>query len=147
LVTSILVLLLLVVAGGLYVGYRATQSEYYLAADGSHLTIYRGIDQKIAWISLSSVYQRTGIPSSQIPAYLSLPTTPTSLAKTQQTVQTIIRTNNCNTVKAQQASWLANKPEAVTKTITRNGHRHTITTTKSYRPEPRLPAYCQLGIG
>jgi serine/threonine protein phosphatase PrpC len=149
LVTSILVLLLLVVAGGLYVGYRATQSEYYLAADGSHLTIYRGVSQKIGWISLSSVYQRTGIPSSQVPAYLSLPTTPTSLAKTQQTVQTIIRTNTCNNVKAQQTSWLAHKPKPVKRTITsRNGHRHTITTVKSYRPEPKLPAYCRpMGIG
>ncbi len=109
-VTSILVLLVLVVAGGLYVGYRATQSEYYLASDGSHLTIYRGINQKIAWISLSSVYQRTPIASSQVPPSLSLPTTPTSLAKTQQTVLTIEHSNTCKQQVLARASWLAHKP-------------------------------------
>ena len=60
-VTSVLVMLLvLVVAGGLYVGYRAIQGKYYLAADGEQVSIYRGISQKIAFMSLSSVYQKTG---------------------------------------------------------------------------------------
>jgi PPM family protein phosphatase len=154
LVTSILVLLVLLVAGGLYVGYRATQNEYYLGADGSQVIIYRGISQKIAWISLSSVYQQTGIPSSQVPADLTLPTTPTTLAKTQLTVRTIKltikHTDNCTTAVRERASWLANKPKPPAKKTSsgKKGTRHATTATKPYPPEPALPGYCQaLGFG
>ena len=153
-VTSILALLIVLVVGGLFVGYRFTQNEYYLAADGNQVIIYRGISQKIAWISLSSVYQRTGIPSSQVPASLTLPTTPTTLAKTQQTVasikQTIQRTNTCKQVAQAQRTWLAHKPKPPAKkpSSTKKGTRHTTTAAKPYPPEPRLPAYCtQLGLG
>jgi protein phosphatase len=66
LVTSILVVLVLVIGGGLYAGYRAIQSQYYVNADGSQLIIYRGVSQKIAGISLSSVYKRTGVPASAL---------------------------------------------------------------------------------
>ena len=60
--TSILVILVLLVGGGLYVGYRAIQGNYYLASDGQQVSIYRGISQKIAFVSLSSVYRKTGVP-------------------------------------------------------------------------------------
>ncbi|MGO8959373.1 MAG: PP2C family protein-serine/threonine phosphatase [Streptosporangiaceae bacterium] len=151
LVTSILVLLVLVVAGGLYVGYRATQNEYYLATDGSHLIIYRGINQKIAWISLSSVYQQTKIPSSQVPAGLTLPTTPTSLAKTRQTVLNIERTYACTLAVKKRDNWVAHKPKPPAKktSSSKKGTKHTTTTVvKPYPPEPALPAYCPaLGFG
>ncbi len=150
LVTSIFVLLVLVVAVGLYVGYRATQNEYYLAADGKQVIIYRGINQKIAWISLSSVYQRTGIPSSQVPADLTLPSTPTTLAKARQTVLTIKRTNICELAVSARNSWVAHKPKPPAKKTSsrRKGTRHATTPVKPYPPEPALPAYCPaLGFG
>jgi PPM family protein phosphatase len=151
-VTSIFVLLVLLVVGGLFVGYRFTQNQYYLATDGNQVIIYRGVSQKIAWISLSSVYQRTGIPSSQVPTTLTLPTTPTTLAKTEQTVQTIKRTNTCKHVALVRASWLAHKPKPPAKKPATHKRgttaRHTTTTVKPYPPEPSLPAYCSaLGFG
>ncbi len=153
-VTSILVLLVLLVGGGLYVGYRATQSEYYLAADGNQVIIYRGISQKIAWISLSSIYQRTGINSTQVPGSLSLPTTPTTLAKTQQTVatikMTIQHTNTCKQAVLARHYWLVHKPKPAAKkpSSSKKGTRHATTATKPYRPEPALPSFCPaLGIG
>jgi protein phosphatase len=142
-VTSIFVLLVLLVVGGLFVGYRFTQNEYYLASDGGNLTIYRGVSQKIAWISLSSVYQRTGIPSSQVPAGLTLPTTPTTLATTQQTVLRIKHTTICKQAVQERSIWLLHKPKPVRTTIiSKNGTRHVKTVVKPYRREPPLPVYC-----
>jgi serine/threonine protein phosphatase PrpC len=44
-----------VVAGGLYGGYRWTQTQYYVGANDQHVALYRGISQDLAWVSLSSV--------------------------------------------------------------------------------------------
>ena len=87
--TTVLVVLVLLVAGGLYVGYRAIQGNYYLAADGTqrqHLPRHQPEDRLV---SLSSVYQQTGVPPRDVPGDLSLPTTPTTLAKTQATLTSI----------------------------------------------------------
>jgi PPM family protein phosphatase len=87
-VTSILAVLVLVIAGGLYATWRYTQGQYYVGSDGSHVVIYRGIPQKIAFLSLSSVYKTTSVPTSHLPTgnLISLPTDPTSLAKAEATV-------------------------------------------------------------
>ncbi|MGW1667521.1 Stp1/IreP family PP2C-type Ser/Thr phosphatase [Streptomyces sp. NPDC002324] len=49
------VLALAVVGGGLYGGYRWTQTQYYVGANDDHVALYRGISQDLAWISLSKV--------------------------------------------------------------------------------------------
>ncbi len=48
-------LVLGVVAGGLYGGYRWTQTQYYVGTKDEHVALYRGIDQDLAWVSLSKV--------------------------------------------------------------------------------------------
>ncbi|EPH44345.1 putative PP2C-family Ser/Thr phosphatase [Streptomyces aurantiacus JA 4570] len=48
-------LALAVVGGGLYGGYRWTQTQYYVGAKAEHVALYRGIDQDLAWVSLSKV--------------------------------------------------------------------------------------------
>jgi PPM family protein phosphatase len=103
-VTSILAVLVLLIAGGVYATWRYTQGQYYVSSDGSQVVIYRGIPQKIAFLSLSSVYKRTGIPTSHLPSgnLVSLPTDPTSLAKAQDTVHQI---NFLWTCKEDQARW------------------------------------------
>ncbi|MFD5029647.1 PP2C family protein-serine/threonine phosphatase [Streptomyces sp. NPDC058220] len=50
-----LVLALAVVGGGLYGGYRWTQTQYYVGANEKHVALYRGISQDLAWVSLSKV--------------------------------------------------------------------------------------------
>jgi PPM family protein phosphatase len=68
-VTTSLLVLLAVVAAGLYIGWRWTQDQYYVATDGAgQVVIYRGISQRIAGISLSSPYQATGIELAQVPS-------------------------------------------------------------------------------
>ncbi|MFE6282788.1 Stp1/IreP family PP2C-type Ser/Thr phosphatase [Streptomyces sp. NPDC057877] len=49
------VLALAVVGGGLYGGYRWTQTQYYVGVNGEHVALYRGISQDLAWVSLSEV--------------------------------------------------------------------------------------------
>jgi len=55
--TSLLVLVLLaVLGGGLWLGYRYTQHQYYVGAtDGGQLAIFRGVPGQIAGLDLSSV--------------------------------------------------------------------------------------------
>ncbi|WP_189929099.1 Stp1/IreP family PP2C-type Ser/Thr phosphatase [Streptomyces sulfonofaciens] len=53
--SAYLVLALAVVGGGLYGGYRWTQTQYYVGAKGEHVALYRGISQDLAWVSLSKV--------------------------------------------------------------------------------------------
>jgi protein phosphatase len=134
-VTTILVVLVVVVAAGLYFGYRATQGQYYVGADGGRVGIFRGINEKIAFISLSSVYQRTDIPLSHVPGDLTLPTNPTTLAKSQATLTSIRRSYTCSHDQAALNAWNARygKPSSGSTT----------TATAATPPKPRVPAYCQ----
>ncbi|MFJ8941384.1 Stp1/IreP family PP2C-type Ser/Thr phosphatase [Streptomyces sp. NPDC102365] len=52
-----IVLTLGVIGGGLYGGYRWTQTQYYVGANDEHVALYRGISQDLAWVSLSKVEQ------------------------------------------------------------------------------------------
>jgi PPM family protein phosphatase len=68
-VTTSLVVLLAVVVGGGYIAWRWSQDQYYIGADsGGQVVIYRGINQRIAGISLSKPYQQTGIQLAQVPS-------------------------------------------------------------------------------
>jgi len=49
------VLDLALVGGGVYGGYRWTQTQYYVGSKGEHVALYRGISQDLAWVSLSKV--------------------------------------------------------------------------------------------
>ncbi|MFG1666058.1 Stp1/IreP family PP2C-type Ser/Thr phosphatase [Streptomyces sp. Y7] len=49
------VLALAVIGGGLYGGWRWTQTQYYVGANEEHVALYRGISQDLAWVSLSKV--------------------------------------------------------------------------------------------
>ncbi|MEU0436329.1 Stp1/IreP family PP2C-type Ser/Thr phosphatase [Streptomyces sp. NPDC006290] len=50
-----IVLTLAVIGGGLYGGYRWTQTQYYVGTQDDHVALYRGISQDLAWVSLSKV--------------------------------------------------------------------------------------------
>jgi protein phosphatase len=64
------VAVLSVVGGGLYGAYAWTQTQYYVGAKGDHVAVYRGIDQKLAWITLSKVHKdRPDIELKYLPSY------------------------------------------------------------------------------
>jgi PPM family protein phosphatase len=151
-VTSSLVVLVVLIVAGLYFGYRSIQGNYYLAADGSHVTIYRGISQKIAFVSLSSVYLQTNVPTSEVPGDLSLPTTPTTLAKTKATLTQITQDHNCHVVNQQLTAWQSKHAaeiqayDAAKKKKAKN-KKVKLPSTKMPTPEPTLPSYCADGSG
>ncbi len=141
-VTTILIVLLIVIVGGSYAGWRYTQSQYYVGTDGKQVIIYRGVNQKVLGMSLSSVYSRTGIALSQVPANdkstVVSATSPGSLTEAQKTVASIRQTITCNNYDTAYASWLAHKPKPTTKKV----GKKTVTTTPPYRPAPTTPKGC-----
>lgn len=67
----LLVLLLLAVLGvGGWLGYRWTQTQYYLAPDGDVVAIYRGIPQEVGPVTLSTVHTRTDLRLDELPGYV-----------------------------------------------------------------------------
>jgi serine/threonine protein phosphatase PrpC len=145
-VTTVLVILLALVAGGLYVGYRATQGNYYLASDGTQISIYRGVNQTIGWINLAHVYRKTGVPLSHVPGDLTMPTTPTTLPKTLATLTSIKHAYTCTQDEKALETWqarYAHRP-STTKTITtKTGTKKTIIVPPPPAPpKPTVPASC-----
>lgn len=68
--TLYITLALAVIGGGLYGGYRWTQTQYYVGASDEHVALYRGINQDLAWISLSKVEKdHPEIELKYLPAY------------------------------------------------------------------------------
>ncbi|MET7679325.1 Stp1/IreP family PP2C-type Ser/Thr phosphatase [Streptomyces sp. NPDC005423] len=64
------VLALAVIGGSLYGGWRWTQTQYYVGANGEHIALYRGISQDLAWVSLSKVEtDHPEIELKYLPAY------------------------------------------------------------------------------
>jgi protein phosphatase len=50
------------------VAWRWSQDQYYVADSKGEVVIYRGINQRIAGISLSKPYELTTIPLAQVPS-------------------------------------------------------------------------------
>ncbi|MCP3769379.1 MULTISPECIES: Stp1/IreP family PP2C-type Ser/Thr phosphatase [Streptomyces] len=48
-------LTLAVIGGGVYSGWRWTQTQYYVGTNDEHVALYQGISQDLAWVSLSKV--------------------------------------------------------------------------------------------
>jgi protein phosphatase len=122
-VTTILVILVIVIVGGGFAAWRYTQSQYYVGTDGHQVIIYRGINQKVAFVNLSSVYQKTGILLSQVPptdkAQVQATTPASSLADARRTVNSIRQAvASCQTYMSAYSTWQAHKP-AKPKSVTR----------------------------
>jgi PPM family protein phosphatase len=92
-VKSLIALLLILVLGGGYLGWRYTQSQYYVGTDAGQVVIYRGVNQNVAGLDLSHVYQRTGIPLAQLPlpdqSLITATITASSIARARQIVGNI----------------------------------------------------------
>ena len=144
-VTTILVILLIVIVGGSYAGWRYTQTQYYVGTDGRQVIIYRGVNQKVLGMSLSSVYQKTGIPLSHVPstdlAQVQSTTQPGNLASAQKTVSSIRQTITCNNYDAVYAKWTA-KPTTRKVTVTVRGKKETRTEPVPRTPAPKAPKGC-----
>ena len=65
-VTTLLVVLVLFIVGGLYGGWRYIQGQYYIGVQSGNVAIFRGVNQNLAGISLSSLVQRYDLPVAQV---------------------------------------------------------------------------------
>jgi PPM family protein phosphatase len=151
-VTTVLVILLLLVGGGLFTGWRYVEGQYYVNSDGTHVNIYRGISQPIAWMHFSSMYKKTSVLANEVPAVLQLPTTSGTLAQAQQTVATIQQTWNCHVKAKALQSW--NNSEATYHSkLTAYNKLSAKAKKKAHAPtapgaKPTVPASCpQQGVG
>ncbi len=67
-VTTLLVVLVLLIGGGLYGGWQYLQGQYYIGVQDGNVAIFRGVNQNLAGISLSSLIERTDLPIDQVVA-------------------------------------------------------------------------------
>ncbi|MER5629401.1 Stp1/IreP family PP2C-type Ser/Thr phosphatase [Streptomyces nitrosporeus] len=63
------VLALAVIGGGVYGGYRWTQTQFYVGTKGDNVALFRGISQDLGWVSLSKVEESTEIELKYLPPY------------------------------------------------------------------------------
>ncbi len=144
--TTLIALFVLLIGGGLVVGYQVVRSQYYVGNNGGKVAIFRGIHDKVLGITLYSVYQPTNIPISGITvgAAQELQRGNTgSLAMAQQFL-TNIRTqyNACQAAYAAVHHWLTHKPKPVKVTRRVNGRTITRIVRPKPPPEPTIPSYC-----
>ena len=89
--TTSLVVLLAVVIGGGYIAWRWSQDQYYVGADNhGQVIVYRGVNERIAGISLSRPYRTTGIQLAQVPAPYQQPLKATDTASNLHDAQAIV---------------------------------------------------------
>ncbi|WP_213816821.1 PP2C family serine/threonine-protein phosphatase [Glaciihabitans sp. dw_435] len=60
---------IIAIAAGIVLGYQWTQSHYFVGSDNGTVAIFRGVQQNLGPISLSSVYQTTTISIDTLPAF------------------------------------------------------------------------------
>jgi protein phosphatase len=65
-VSAALALLVLLVGGGAYGFWRYNQGQYYVGEQNGFVAIFRGTNQSVAGISMSSLVQRTTLSVSQL---------------------------------------------------------------------------------
>ena len=66
---SLLVLLGLLVGAGV-VGYRWTQSQYYVGTDGTHVVIYQGVPTTLGPLELSQEHEVTALVLTDLPPFV-----------------------------------------------------------------------------
>jgi len=143
LVTSALVILVVLVVGGVYAGWRYTQSQYYVGEDGGKVVIFRGINQTVAGIKLYSVAQRFNIPVTSLPnmdasTVRATVTSDTGLPGALSVVHSIQADyQRCQTAYAALRKWQAEP--ATTKKV--KVGKKTVTE-KVKPPQPAIPADC-----
>ena len=64
-----LVVVLALIACGLLLAYNWTQTRFYVGADDNSVVIYRGVQQNIGPIPLSSVHEDTDIELADLPSF------------------------------------------------------------------------------
>jgi serine/threonine protein phosphatase PrpC len=64
-----IILLVLAIVGAGLLGYQWTQTRYYVGVEGSTVAIFKGVQQDLGPIPLSSVYEDTNLKLSELRVY------------------------------------------------------------------------------
>ncbi|MFE7597418.1 Stp1/IreP family PP2C-type Ser/Thr phosphatase [Streptomyces sp. NPDC057494] len=121
-----LLLVLGLVGGGLYGGWRWTQTQYFVGSKDQHVALYQGISQDLAWVSLSKVEKdHPEIELKYLPAYQQKQVQDTiaggSLDKAQTKIAELaVQASACKKAEqrhaaAEKAADQASKPPATQK--------------------------------
>lgn len=67
--TLAVLVLLALLSGAAYGAYAWSQDQYYVAADGTQVAIFRGLSQSVGGITLSDVYERQPVELATLPDF------------------------------------------------------------------------------
>jgi|HubBroStandDraft_1064217.scaffolds.fasta_scaffold00911_17 serine/threonine protein phosphatase PrpC len=148
--TLLIGLFVVLVGGGLLVGYQIVRSQYYVGNDSGKVAIFRGMNDSVLGISLYSLYQPTDIPVSGITvlAAQELRRADTgSLAVAQQFVANLRKQyDTCQSAEMDLRIWRADTPKPRLKRELKNGKPVLVKVQPANpKPKPTIPAYCPPG--
>jgi hypothetical protein len=142
-VTTSLVVLLAVIIGGGYVGWRWSQDQYYVGTDSKgEVVIYRGVNQRIAGFSLSKPYEQTQIMLDQVPMQyqqtLKATDTASSLTDARNIVGTVSNAvSTCRNQYAALQSWVTQENEYQAAVTAAKKNKNKKPTNKISKPGPQ----------
>ncbi|MHB1876166.1 MAG: hypothetical protein ACYCPF_15060, partial [Streptosporangiaceae bacterium] len=114
-VTSALIVLIAVIGGAGYLGWHITQNEYFVGTEGGKVVVFRGVNETVAGIHLSSVALATDIPLAEIPTaeagQIQSTIAAANLSEARQIVARIRQDYRCGLVEADIQRWVASKPK------------------------------------
>ena len=108
-----LAVLLVVFVGGGYIAWRWSQDQYFVGADSrGQVVIFRGVNQRVAGVSLSHPYQQTGILLSQVPSPYQQTVKATDAASSLSSAQAIVANvqnavSTCRRAYLDRQAWVA----------------------------------------
>jgi PPM family protein phosphatase len=144
LMTSLLALFIILIGAGLFVGYQYVHSQYYVGTKNGKVVIFRGLDQQLFGVSLSSVYRTTtvpvaGLPSQDVQAIHRF--SPGSLSQATSLVSNVSKDYQaCQNAYQAVRHWEATKPKS--KPIRNKAGRIIGHTHPKIPPKPPIPAGC-----
>ena len=134
--------LVAVIIGGGYGAWYYTQHQYYIGTDRGEVTIFRGVNQRVAGVNLFSVYAQTGITEQQVPPQelqmIQGTISATSLADARRIIgQLHTQDTQCKQAYMARNSWL--KQQA---TLTAQSKANPKAPKPTLPPEPTVPSDC-----
>jgi PPM family protein phosphatase len=141
-VTIALGVLAAVIVGGGYGAWYYIKHQYYIGTNAGQVAIFRGVNQHVAGINLSSVYARTGITEQQVPPQELQMIQSTIPATSLDDARRIVRQLHSQDTQCKQAytarnSWIQQQAAQAAQ-----AKAHPKAPKATVPPEPTVPADC-----